>query len=76
MVSVSGAVINLVTGTETSNSNTLIMFGLCIIASVVLLLHKLFDECSPMMTFLQYAIVIGKLIRGIRFFCQLDLEKV
>ena len=59
MVSVTGAVINFVMGTETSNSNTLIMFGLCIIASIVLSMHKLLDECSPlMMILLQYVIVI------------------
>lgn len=59
MVSVSGAVVNIVTGTKTSNSNSLIMFGLCVIVSLVLSLHKLFDECSPlMMIFLQYVIAI------------------
>ena len=43
MVSVSGAVVNIIGGTGTSNSNTLIMFGLCVIASFVLSLNKLFD---------------------------------
>ncbi len=60
MVSVSGAVVNIITGTKTSNSNTLIMFGLCVIASFVLSLNKLFDELSPLlMIILQYVIVIA-----------------
>ena len=59
MVSVSGAVVNIIGGTGTSNSNTLIMFGLCVIASFVLSLNKLFDELSPLaMILLQYVIVI------------------
>lgn len=59
MVSVSGAVVNLLAGTKTSNSNTLIMFGLCSIASFVLALNKLFDEFSPLvMILLQYIIVL------------------
>lgn len=60
MVSVSGAVVNLLSGTKTSDSNTLIMFGLCTIASFVLSLNKLFDELSPLaMILLQYVIVIA-----------------
>ncbi len=60
MVSVSGAVVNLLFGTKTSDSNTLIMFGLCTIASFVLSLNKLFDELSPLaMILLQYVIVIA-----------------
>ncbi|MCR5251867.1 MAG: hypothetical protein K6E50_14805 [Lachnospiraceae bacterium] len=60
MVSVSGAVVNIVGGTQTSNSNTLIMFGLCVIASFVLSLNRLFDELSPLlMIILQYVIVIA-----------------
>ena len=60
MVSVSGAVVNMVTGTKTSNSNTLIMFGLCLIASFVLSLHKLFVEFSPLvMILLEYVIVVA-----------------
>lgn len=60
MVSVSGAVVNMITGTKTSNSNTLIMFGLCVIASFVLSLNKVFDEFSPLlMIVLQYVIVMA-----------------
>ena len=60
MVSVSGAVVNIITGTKTSNSNTLIMFGLCVIASFVLSLNKIFDEFSPLlMIVLQYAVVMA-----------------
>jgi len=60
MVSVSGAIVNFLAGTKTSNSNTLIMFGLCVIASFVLSLNKLFDNLSPLlMIILQYVIVIA-----------------
>lgn len=59
-VSVSGAVVNIIMGTETDNSNTLIMFGLCVIASFVLSLNKLFDELSPLaMIILQYLAVLA-----------------
>lgn len=60
MVSVSGAVVNVLSGTKTSNSNTIIMFGLCLIASLVLSLHKLFVNFSPLlMIILQYVIVVS-----------------
>lgn len=54
-VSVTAAVINAITGTENDNSNTLIMFAICVIASIVLSLYKLFDNVSPLaMIIIQY----------------------
>jgi hypothetical protein len=52
---VTAAVINAITGTENDNSNTLIMFAICVIASIVLSLYKLFDNVSPLaMIIIQY----------------------
>lgn len=54
-VSVTAAVLNAITGTENDNSNTLIMFAICVIASIVLSLYKLFDNVSPLaMIIIQY----------------------
>ena len=54
-VSVTAAVINAITGMENDNSNTLIMFTFCVIASIVLSLYTLFDSISPLaMMIIQY----------------------
>ena len=55
VVSVSSAVINIILGGQTNNLNELMMFVICIIASVVLSLHRLFDSISPLaMMVIQY----------------------
>ena len=54
-VSITAAVINAITGMENDNSNTLVMFAFCVIASVVLSLYSLFGNISPLaMMILQY----------------------
>ena len=65
-VSVTAAVINAITGMENDNSNTLVMFAFCVIASIVLSLYSLFDNVSPLaMMILQYVAAC--------FFCGLFL---
>ncbi len=55
LVSVSTAIINIVFGGQTNNMNELMMFAICLIASVVLSLHRLFDSISPLaMMVIQY----------------------
>ena len=55
VVSVSAAIINIILGGQTNNMNELMMFVICIIASVVLSLHGLFDSVSPLtMMVIQY----------------------
>ncbi|SFQ29469.1 hypothetical protein SAMN04487928_13028 [Butyrivibrio proteoclasticus] len=55
VVSVSSAVINIIFGGQTNNMNELMMLAICIIASVVLSLHRLFDSISPLaMMVIQY----------------------
>ncbi len=57
MVSVSAVIINMIFGGETNNLNELMMFVICVIASVVLSLHGLFDGVSPlMMMVIQYLV--------------------
>ena len=57
LMSVLGAVVNLVAGTETNNINVLVMFATCAIATFVLFLHKLFDSVSPLvMIIVQYLV--------------------
>ena len=57
IISVTGAVTNLILGTETNNLNTLVMFITCTVATFVLFLHKLFDRFSPLfMIIAQYVI--------------------
>ena len=55
VVSVSAAIINIIFGGQTNNMNERMMFVICIIASVVLSLHGLFDSVSPLaMMVIQY----------------------
>lgn len=54
-VSVVGAIVNIIGGTETNNVNVLVMFASCAIATFVLFLHNLFDSVSPLvMIIVQY----------------------
>ncbi len=54
-VSVTGAVVNLIAGTDTNNINVLVMFLTCAIATFVLFLHRLFENVSPLvMIIVQY----------------------
>ena len=56
-MSVLGAIVNMIAGTETNNINVIIMFATCAIATFVLFLHKLFDSVSPLvMIIVQYLI--------------------
>lgn len=57
LMSVVGAIVNIIAGTETNNINVLVMFATCAIATLVLFLHKLFDSVSPLvMIIVQYLI--------------------
>lgn len=56
-MSVIGAIVNIIAGTETNNINVLVMFTTCAIATFVLFLHKLFDSVSPLvMIIVQYLV--------------------
>ncbi len=56
-VSVVGAIVNIIGGTETNNVNVLVMFASCAIATFVLFLHNLFDSVSPLvMIIVQYLV--------------------
>ena len=60
LVSVTGAVIDQIAGFETNNINVMVMFGLCVIGTFVLYLHKLFDNFSPLfMIVVQYLAACG-----------------
>ena len=57
IMSVIGAIVNIIAGTETNNINVLVMFATCAIATFVLFLHKLFDNVSPLvMIIMQYLV--------------------
>ena len=56
-MSVIGAIVNIIAGTETNNINVIVMFVTCAIATLVLFLHKLFDNVSPLvMIIVQYLV--------------------
>ncbi|MBP5491652.1 MAG: hypothetical protein J6Y08_02285 [Clostridiales bacterium] len=60
LMSVLGAIVNIIAGTQTNNANVLVMFATCAIAAFVLYLHKLFDSVSPLvMIIVQYLIACG-----------------
>ncbi|MCR5502774.1 MAG: hypothetical protein K6F53_07180 [Lachnospiraceae bacterium] len=71
-LSVTGAIINIIAGTETGNLNVLVMFATCAIGTFVLFLHKLFDRFSPLfMIVAQYLIacaLIGLMLLLIHLF--------
>ncbi len=77
-VSVTGVIVNILSGTQINNFNTLLMFVTCVIASVVLSFHKLFDDLSPlMMMALQYLIacvLIGIMLFVINLFDEVTLK--
>ena len=57
LMSVIGAIVNIIAGTDTNNINVLVMFATCAIATLVLFLHKLFDSVSPLvMIIVQYIV--------------------
>jgi hypothetical protein len=57
IMSVLGAIVNIIAGTETNNINVLVMFATCAIATFVLFLHRLFDSVSPLvMIVVQYLV--------------------
>lgn len=57
IVSVAGAIINMISGTETNNVNVVMMFIFCNIAVFVLSIHKFFEKLSPLsMIIIQYVV--------------------
>ena len=48
IISVAGAIVNIICKTETNNLNVIVMFITCLAATFVLFLHKLFDNVSPL----------------------------
>jgi hypothetical protein len=60
VVSVLGAVVNILVGGQTNNINVLVMFSFCAIIVFVLSLHRLFDAVSPLvMIIVQYLVACG-----------------
>lgn len=49
IVSVGGAIANMIVGGQTNNLNVIVMFMTCFIGTFVLNLHKLFDKVSPLL---------------------------
>lgn len=67
LVSVVGAIVNILAGTQTNNLNVLVMFVTCAIGTFVLYLYRLFDGLSPLLIMiLQYLICC--LLLGIMLF--------
>ena len=62
LMSVIGAIVNIIAGTETNNINVLVMFATCAIATFVLFLHKLFDSVSPLVMIIVQFLVACALV--------------
>ena len=59
IISVIGAIINIIFGYQTNNINVVMMFIFCNIAVFVLSIHKLFDAFSPLaMIIIQYVLAL------------------
>ena len=60
VISVVGAITNVIYGSETNNANVILMFVFCNIGVFVLSIHKLFDKLSPLaMIVIQYVVAFG-----------------
>ena len=60
VVSVTGAIVNILAGTETNNLNVLVMFCFCVIIVAILSMHKLFEDVSPLvMIIVQYLVSLA-----------------
>ena len=60
IISVLGALVNLLFSFETNNANVVMMFIFCNIAVFVLSIHKFFDKLSPLaMIIIQYVIAVA-----------------
>lgn len=74
IISVAGAIVNIIAGTQTNNVNVLVMFATCVIATFVLYMHKLFDNVSPLVMiivqFLVACALIGLMLLGISLFIE------
>ena len=59
-ISFTSAIMNLFGGKQTNNTNNLVIFGFCLIVSVVLSLYEYFDQVSPLaMIVIQYVVSCG-----------------
>ena len=59
IISVAGAFINMLAGTDTNNVNVIMMFIFCNIAVFVLSIHKFFEKLSPLaMIIIQYVVAV------------------
>ena len=60
IISIGGAIVNMLTGSETNNLNTIAMLLFTSIAVIVLSLHRMFDSLSPLlMIVIQYAVALA-----------------
>ena len=60
IVSVIGAIINIIFGYQTNNINVVMMFIFCNIAVFVLSIHKFFEKLSPLaMMIIQYVVALA-----------------
>ena len=62
LMSVIGAIVNIIAGTQTNNINVLVMFATCAIATLVLFLHKIFENVSPLVMIIVQFIVACALV--------------
>ena len=74
-VSVIGAVVNMIGGTETNNVNVIMMFVFCTIACIVLNLHKLFDYFSPLFMIVVQYVIATILVFGTAYMFGLTSEE-
>ena len=59
IISVIGAIINIISGYQTNNANVVMMFIFCNIAVFVLSIHKFFEAFSPLaMIIIQYILAL------------------
>ena len=60
VISVAGAIITMIVGSNTNNANVILMFVFCAIAVFVLSLYKLLSELSPLvMILIQFVVSFG-----------------
>lgn len=76
LMSVVGAIVNILAGTQTNNANVLVMFATCAIATFVLYLHRLFDGVSPLVMILVQYLVACALVGLMLLFISLFIDHI
>ena len=76
IISVAGAIVNIICKTETNNLNVIVMFVTCLAATFVLFLHKLFDNVSPLVMIIAQFLIACAVVGLILLFVSVAISPI